>query len=81
MHKQGEECQGETGASDGKSSLFLLRFFKFLKFNVYYLDDIKPMLSHEPPTTEKAKCFVACMNKKMGFVSIKFALILHYQVF
>ncbi|KAF2903755.1 hypothetical protein ILUMI_02431 [Ignelater luminosus] len=46
LHKLGEECKGEVGATD---------------------DDIKPILKHDPPTTENGKCFLACMNKKIGF--------------
>ncbi|XP_031341582.1 general odorant-binding protein 19d-like [Photinus pyralis] len=29
-------------------------------------DDIEPLLAHSLPTTEKGKCFIACMYKKMG---------------
>ncbi|KAK4886228.1 hypothetical protein RN001_002499 [Aquatica leii] len=29
-------------------------------------EDIAPILRHQPPTTEKGKCFLACIHKKTG---------------
>lgn len=37
---------------------------------MYFVDDLTEIMSSKPPKTEEGKCFVACMSKEMGFVSI-----------
>lgn len=70
MIQLGGECKGEVGAGDGKFLVFLFSYKRRETRTIYISDDIAPMLEHKPPNTPKGKCFVACMNKKMGFVSI-----------